>query len=318
MLVPLRVTRSVILLSTRNLRKALDHATGAAVISISLGGPFPGFGTQRAIQRALDRGAIVLAAAGNEVGPVVYPAALDEVIAVAAVSIRDRPWSGSCHGAAVDISAPGESVWRAEVRRLRGGTIAFDVKRGHGTSFAVATTAGVAALWVSFHGWRFLFDRYGAAVSRVFKSLLQATCRTPAHWDEHDYGPGIVDAGALLEADLPAAPPARKLRDARRPPVASATGLETLVYLFPDVPRTNVERALARLLNVRERRLPQVLEAHGEELAFHLVMNPRLQHAFARSATDRPARLAEASVRRRLERQGLSAPLRQQLKGRAS
>ncbi len=210
----------------RGLRQAIDHAAthGAQVVSISLGGPFPGFGTERAIRRAFDVGTIVLAAAGNEVGLVVFPAAFEDVIAVAASNVRDQPWTGSSHGPAVDITAPGESVWRAQTARdSPPATLRFTVERGNGTSFAVATTAGVAALWVSFHGWTNLVRRFGAGnIARVFKQLLQATCRTPRGWDTAEFGPGIVDAKTLLAEPLPATAPARKapaMPDA--PPIAT-------------------------------------------------------------------------------------------------
>ena len=321
LLIPIRMTESVVLLSMRGLRLAMDHARrcGAHVVSISLGGPFAGFGTRRAIERAVDCGTIVLAAAGNEVGFVVFPAAFDEVIAVAASNVRDKPWSGSSHGPAVDISAPGESVWRAVVERDAARGLQYRVARGNGTSFAVATTAGVAALWISYHGWTALVRRYGAAnVPRVFKEMLQSTCRTPRGWDASEYGPGIVDARLLLETPLPVVAPARKLRDARRAPVATdTTGIETLVHLLPDVPRTRVEELIADLLRVSDRALPSVLQDYGEELAFQLAMKPALLDTLR---TARRGGKAAATSRRAAGRAlttfGVSSRLRRQLAAR--
>jgi len=294
-LIPIRTTESVVLLSMRGLRRAIDHAVdkGAQVISISLGGPLPGLTLLSAIRRAVDAGTIVLAAAGNKVRVVVYPAAFDEVIAVAASTIADQPWPDSCRGDAVDITAPGASVWRAAVTGT--GANPYTVTRGSGTSFAVALTAGIAALWISYHGWSNLVRRYGTgSIARVFKSLLQATCRRLPGWDTDDFGPGIVDAGALLAAPLPAHVPARKMRDARRAAVATdATGLETLVHLLPEAPRTGVERTVATLLGVPERELPRVLQDVGDELAFQLVMRPALRDDLERQAR-RPARRARA------------------------
>jgi thermitase len=321
MLIPIRTTESVVLFSMRGLRRAIDHAAthGAQVVSISLGGPFPGLGTRRAIQRAVDVGTIILAAAGNEVGFVVFPAAFDEVIAVAASNIRDEPWTRSSHGPAVDITAPGESVWRARTERDQSGRLKFLVERGSGTSFAVATTAGIAALWVSYHGWPTLVRKYGAAnIARVFKLLLQATCRTPRGWDAHEYGPGIVDAKKLLAAPLPDAVPARKLRDARRAAVATdTTGLEMLVHLLPDVPRTHVEETMADLLQVPDRDLPSILQTCGDELAFQLVMRPALLQMLSQRARGRRAAGSpRVSVKRRLSKSGLSSRLRRQLSRR--
>ena len=318
LLIPIRTTESVVLLSMRGLRQAVDHATthGAQVISMSLGGPFPGFGTRRAIQRAVDAGAIVLAAAGNEVGFVTFPAAFEEVIAVAASNIRDVPWTGSCHGPAVDITAPGESVWRARTVRNDGGGESFLVERGNGTSFAVATMAGVAALWVSYHGWPTLVRKFGAGnIARVFKDLVQSTCRTPRGWDTHEYGPGIVDAKALLNAPLPDAAPARKFRDVRRAPVAvDSTGLETLVHLLPEASRAQVEESLAALLQVPDRDLSTLIQQYGDELAFQLVMHPALLRTLGTGPRGaRAAVKTRFTVTRGLKRAGLSARLKRQL-----
>lgn len=283
-LIPIRTTESVVLFSMRGLRRAIDHAVaqGAHVISISLGGPLPSPALRDAVRRANEAGTIVLAAAGNQVRVVVFPAAFEETIAVAASNVRDGEWSGSSRGDAVDITAPGAGVWRARVERGPGSTpFAFSVERGNGTSFAVATTAGVAALWVSFHGFNALVQRYGAAqVPRVFKSLLQQTCRTPAGWDTRNFGPGIVDARKLLATPLPPSAPTRKLRDPLRPTVAmDATGIEAFVHLMPDEPRAEIVRGLSALLKVDDRDLPAALQDVGDELAFQLVMYPRVRDA---------------------------------------
>ncbi len=321
-LIPIRTTESVVLFSMRGLRQAVDHARthGAQVVSISLGGPLPGFGTERAIARAVEAGTIVLAAAGNEIGFVVFPAAFDDVIAVAASNVRDQPWTGSSHGAAVDITAPGESVWRAEVTRQASGLMSFTVARGNGTSFAVATAAGVAALWISFHGWTNLVRRFGAGnIARVFKQLLQATCRTPRGWDSAEYGPGIVDAKRLLESPLPATAPARKLRSGSRAAVAvDTTGIETLLHLCPGASRTRIEDAVAELLHVSDRDLPAILQEFGDELVFHLVMQPRLLEQLGgvagggRRASS--LRRSRRTARQYLTRQSLSTRLRRQLR----
>jgi len=147
---------------------------------------------------------IVLAAAGNCVRLVVWPARYDECIAVAATNAADEPWPGTCRGAPVDISAPGQNVYRAVV--LPSGPSGADtVGQGQGTSFAVALTAGVAALWVAHHGRANVVaaaHARGETVQAMFRRLLQATARRPIPWDADAMGPGIVDARALLEASF--------------------------------------------------------------------------------------------------------------------
>lgn len=92
-----------------------------------------------AVRFAQKRGVIVLAAAGNCVRFVFWPAAYSEVIAVAACNVLKQPWHGSSRGGAVDVTAPGELVWHADASNLQ-------TRQSSGTSFAVATTAGLARL----------------------------------------------------------------------------------------------------------------------------------------------------------------------------
>ncbi|SHJ72854.1 S8 family serine peptidase, partial [Desulfofundulus thermosubterraneus] len=66
--------------------QAIAHAVdcGAQVINLSLDGPQYSQALADAVDYAWERGVVVVAAAGNEGGPVSYPAALPHVIAVAA------------------------------------------------------------------------------------------------------------------------------------------------------------------------------------------------------------------------------------------
>jgi len=211
-LVPIRCTTDVKIFDGTPVAAAIEHATRVRcdVITMSLGGP-PSLAVQAAVRDAVAKGVIVLAAAGNCVRIVVYPARYDAVIAVAGVNVADRPWRGSSRGRAVDISAPAELVWRAQRNRVEDPTAT--VSGGQGTSFAVALTAGVAALWLAHHGRdrvRAEANRRGVTVQTLFKTALQATARQPALWDADDFGRGIVDADQLLGLPLnliPAAAP---------------------------------------------------------------------------------------------------------------
>lgn len=198
---PIRAVESVVRITQVTVAEAIDHAVanGAQVVTMSLGG-IPAFSLYRALRRAVDADVIVLAAAGNCVGLVVWPARYDDCIAVAATDSADERWPGSCHGAAVDISAPGQNVIKATTGG--DGTI---VSQAQGTSFAVALTAGVAALWLAHHGRPNLVAAArarGETLQVMFRRLLRATARRPANWDSFEMGAGIVDAAALLGADL--------------------------------------------------------------------------------------------------------------------
>jgi serine protease len=199
---PIRAITSVVLTSQVAVAEAIGHAVdhGAHVITMSLGG-VPAAVLQRAVRRAVAADVIVMAAAGNCVRQVVWPARYDECIAVAGTNSRDRMWKGTCRGPAVDISAPAQNVLKANAA---GGTA---VGQGQGTSFAVALTAGVAALWLAHHGRADLVAAArarGETLQDMFRRLVRATARRPTGWDTFQLGAGIVDARALLAADLDA------------------------------------------------------------------------------------------------------------------
>jgi lambda repressor-like predicted transcriptional regulator len=206
---PIRCITDVKVFNTGPVAAAIAHATqaGCDVISMSLGG-VPGRALRRAIRVAIERHQIVLAAAGNCVPMVVWPAKYSEVIAVGGSNAADVPWKGSSAGSAVDICAPAELVWRAE--RDEQSDPLSTVAAGQGTSFATALVAGVAALWLSHHGRAAVITEAqarGTSVQSLFRTAVRATARRPAGWETDRYGAGIVDARALLElglAQLPA------------------------------------------------------------------------------------------------------------------
>jgi len=242
-IVPLRVNDNVVHFSWRRLAAALYRAAERRmpIASMSLGGPWGGSGAlAEAVRRASERGVIQIAAAGNHAPFVVYPACLPEVIAVAACNALGAPWQYTARGPEVDITAPGESVWRAKTSAGK----KYRVERSSGTSYAAASVAGLCALWLSRHGgFDALAARYGsaAAVGGVFKEALQLTAWAPQGWDGETLGAGIARADRLLDQALPATAPARGLRTA----------------------------------SARAALLPDIAEPLRDELQFHLATAPR-------------------------------------------
>jgi hypothetical protein len=248
-LVPLRVHRSVVHFDTRQLSQAIADASsddrsrvGAAtgLMSISMGG-VPSWTLWRAVSNAEKRGYLIVAAAGNYVHTVVWPARFGSTIAVAATNAGCRPWAHTSAGPAVDVSAPGESVWRASLDGTR-----FVTGMGSGTTYATATVAGVAALWMSRYAGTPAFAtlRSEGRVTEAFRQLLKETawkpgavpsqappgvvCDSGAGWSSELMGAGIVDAAALLARPLPAGTP--------RAPASPAEGLQDLplfLSLYP-------------------------------------------------------------------------------------
>jgi hypothetical protein len=278
-LVPLRAIRSVVLVFDGDVARAVEYARqqGCHVITMSLGGVGFSPALRAAINAAIDDGLLVLAAAGNQVGFVVSPANYAEVAAVAATNIRDEPWSGSSHGQLVDVSAPGESVHTARARKGPTGPV-YSVGRSAGTSFSVALTAGVAALWLAHHGRENLIAKYGkAALQAVFIDLVRRTARRPAGWDSSQYGAGIVDADALLARPLPAvAPPL--------PGGGASLGAEERLAAY--LPARSAGQATA----VLETLLPSAGEDERDlfagELAYYLSQDPYVRAAVDACVTE--------------------------------
>ena len=183
-----------------------DLADGADVISLSLGGeshPFLGSDTEDAVNAALDRGVIVVGAAGNDGqrddGDVESPASVPRVIAVGAVNIQGSiaPWSSRGNNGVFppfptvdpnkkpELVAPGVSI----------STILPNARYGYvsGTSPASALVAGIVALLLEEHP----AYRHESTLLGAFKmSLMRAACGCSGTEVSHDdrYGYGIVRA----------------------------------------------------------------------------------------------------------------------------
>jgi thermitase len=273
----------------KNLAKAIYRALeqGCHVISISMGG-LPSSALHDAVAHAVRQDVIVLAAAGNHVGFVVWPAAYDEVLAVGATNVLRVPWEGSSAGPAVDFCAPGESVWRATLG-LDGEAPVPEVALGTGTSFAVATAAGVAALWLAYHNRGRLIERYGAGAGRipaVFKQLvLTHGCDRDPGWDTANLGAGILNAEKLLRAPLPPAAPARGMAAVRSAAVSKTTaGLAAFAHVLPAVPEPDLRAELEQILETPASTLSRRLDQVGDELLYHLTTDEGLR----RMLSERP------------------------------
>jgi hypothetical protein len=217
---------------------------------------------------------ILLAAAGNVWPRVVYPAKLDEVIAVAASNCKSKPWSDSASGKTVDISAPGESVWTATTTEKQNKR-EFSWSRGNGTSFSAPLAAGACALWLARHGRTNLIQKYGKEnLASVFKEVLVTQgVRTPTGWKTDKYGSGILDAERLLKAKLP---PTASAKGMKILPKGGAAPTDTVMELCEYFPRrgiAEVRSALAKELRTKEVDLDDFLTAFGEEVTFHVASN---------------------------------------------
>ena len=133
--------------ATQGIDWAVAH--GAKVINMSFGGNAPDAALQTSINNAWAAGVVLVAAAGNDNGgPILYPAAATNVVAVGALDTDGvTRASFSNIGPQLAISAPGVGI---SSLACNCGTLSPAVKgtyiSANGTSFASPEVAGVAAL----------------------------------------------------------------------------------------------------------------------------------------------------------------------------
>ncbi len=124
------------------------HPADTVVVNLSLGSSSPNQVERRLIDRLLRRGAVVVAAAGNDNSDEPhYPAAYPGVVAVAAVDHNGKKKNYSNYGAYVDLAAEGFSGMKiVGIEEKRTG---FTIERTTtylirgGTSFATPRVAGL-------------------------------------------------------------------------------------------------------------------------------------------------------------------------------
>jgi len=167
----------------------------AQIMSISLGGG----GTSRAncdtdylaqkVNWAIDNGVTVVVAAGNTAGRVSSPACASKAIAVGAVDKTDTRASWSGTGLALDIMAPGVSIYS---------TIIDGYDSWSGTSMATPHISATAAL---------LRQVNSALTDSQIKDALYKTAKDlgTAGWDKY-YGWGRIDALAAVNYIKPPEP----------------------------------------------------------------------------------------------------------------
>ena len=168
------------------LSQGLDYAIlqKVRVINLSLGGPKDPL-VAELIKEAFARGIVIVAAAGDKslsnYPP--YPAALDEVIAVAAVDKKGKPYAEGLHGDFIDLCAPGVDIM----------TTAPTEKYNcySGTSMAAAYVTAAIAL---------LLQKHPHLKPNQVQSLLEQSARDlGASGRDKECGCGLVNVKKLLD-----------------------------------------------------------------------------------------------------------------------
>jgi thermitase len=191
------------------------YQNGAKVLNLSLGGPGYSYAMQESINSAHAAGSLVVAAMGNcrasdsyacpAANPTAYPAAYDNVMAVAATNRWDAYAYFSQYGNHCDIAAPGGEMsylhdsngiystmptYPVYLSEYSGLSTSYDQLQG--TSQATPYVAGLAAL---------LWSVNSATTPDDIQHIIQSTAVDlgPLGWDV-DYGHGRISVQAALEA----------------------------------------------------------------------------------------------------------------------
>ena len=162
----------------RGITWAADH--GARVISLSLGGTTSSATLDNAVSYAVNKGIVVVVAAGNSGGTAqTWPAASPGAVSVGATDATDTLYSYSNRGSWVDVAAPGTNYTTG----ADGNYYSFG-----GTSSATPVVAGLAALALS--------QNPTASVGTIV-NVIESTS-VPVSGGGVSYG--RVDAGAAMDA----------------------------------------------------------------------------------------------------------------------
>jgi subtilisin family serine protease len=209
-LVPYRVAKTVILIGRgKDMVSAAQHAVNNKTdVMFMCMGSYPRPMIEEVARTAYEKGVIWVCAAGNEVEMVIAPALYPGTIAVAGINPELKPWSGSSNGSAVDIAAPGESVYVPFVDKDGKEIMCY----GDGTSYATPHVASAAMLWKAKHKDA-IASRYNEPwqIVEAFRTCLKQSAQVPAGWKTDKYGAGILDIPKLLSVALP---PAAGLKNA--------------------------------------------------------------------------------------------------------
>jgi subtilisin len=174
-----------------NLIAGIDYAVnvkGARILSMSLGAPSAPTAVEAMCEMAYAKGALLVAAAGNDGGPVGAPARFESVLAVSATDDIGMLAGFSNRGPEIELTAPGVQV----LSTAPGG----GYRRLNGTSMACPHVAGAAAVAWGSHRWATNVEIRALLTWRA--DLMGRTGRTA------EFGWGRVDTeAAACELERP-------------------------------------------------------------------------------------------------------------------
>jgi len=201
--------------TSQQVADGINHAVdnGAGVINLSLGSAYPSTTIHNAVQHAYNNGVVVMASTGNDNGPVGYPAAYDECIAVGATRYDKARAPYSNYGTGMELMAPGgDTSLDQNGDGYADGVLQQTFSGGdptnwaywffQGTSMAAPHVTGVVALILS--GWSASgIENIGPSGVENIRDLLHSTAEdlgSPGY--DTVYGYGLIDAAAALAVVL--------------------------------------------------------------------------------------------------------------------
>lgn len=172
---------------------AVDN--GAKVINMSLRWPYHTPVIEEAVKIAIEKGVVVVAAAGNDFSDHAnFPASFEGVISVGAVNSKSELAYFSSYGPSVDLVAPGEEVYSTVYDyEKKSSFVKFS-----GTSMASPVVAGVAAL---------LLSKYPNLTPAQVEYVLEKTATDLGKSGfDTTYANGLVDPVKALSFDVKSIP----------------------------------------------------------------------------------------------------------------
>lgn len=163
-----------------------DNAPNQTIpVNMSLGGLYASNFEEDMINKALDKGIMIIASAGNDgYNAAQYPAAYSGVLAVGAAEANGRKVSFSQSGDFLSVVAPGYNIYST----FKGGPKAYADMSG--TSMAAPFVTGLVAYLLTFDP-TLSPDQIKTVIEKT------ATDMGPAGWDE-DTGYGLVNVKAAV------------------------------------------------------------------------------------------------------------------------
>ncbi len=189
-IMPLKVTSSsesdVVIMSAGYEAMVYAADKGANVINCSWGNYQYSHLGEEAVNYAIEHGAVIVAAAGNDKrNDVFYPAKYNGVLSVGATANSDNMWTSSNHGYYLDLTAPGENIISLS------GVSDFYLS-ANGTSLATPIVSGVAAL-VTSHFPLYTPEQVAEQIRATAHDIYPQNIGL-----EYQLGSGRVDAYAAL------------------------------------------------------------------------------------------------------------------------